>query len=182
MFPRKSIIAGLLLASSATALPAFAHGPRGGGPFPSEYDANGDGTVTSEEIQAARAEEFAKIDANGDGYISLAELQAWPAKRQEEKFASLDADGSGSLSQAEFLGDKTGRAATLGAKVFKLADANGDGALSLDEFKALAPPEGGRELFHFAALDTDDDGKISAAEYTAAPAFGPFGGRGRHGR
>lgn len=177
----KYMILGMLLVSAAVSAPAFARGGPKGPPAPSEFDANGDGTVTSEEILAARTEEFGKIDANSDGYITLAELQAWPAKKQAEKFASLDTDSSGGLSQTEFLSGKTGRAATLGAKVFKLADANGDSSLSLDEFNALAPPEAGRELFRLAALDTDDDGKISLAEYTAEPAFGPPG-HGRPGR
>ena len=55
-----------------------------------------------------------------------------------------------------------------GAKheLFKKADANGDGKLSLDEFKTICT-KGDAEA-KFAAADTDKDGFLTPAELKAA--------------
>jgi Ca2+-binding EF-hand superfamily protein len=182
MSTRTTLILGAILALASAQ--TLAH--RGsGGKFPASYDLDGDGTVTEEEIQTARTAEFAKIDTGGDGTISIAEAQTWLDSRLATEFASLDADQNGSLSQAEFVGSQTGRKARLAAKAFKFGDSNGDGALSLAEFKADKPVA--RELTRmFAMHDTDDDDQISQAEYLTPPAHllrrGPGEGGGPGGR
>jgi hypothetical protein len=65
-------------------------------------DADGDGAVTLEEMEAfaiARvrehvAERFARMDADGDGTISAEELAA----RWQNRFARMDRDGDGNLT------------------------------------------------------------------------------------
>jgi hypothetical protein len=86
-----------------------------------------------------RAAMMQKFDANGDGVLDDAERaklrDAFAAKRAQRKAAMLaryDADRDGALSPAERAQATEERA---GARFAKL-DANGDGVLSLDEFKA----------------------------------------------
>lgn len=60
------------LGMSALATTAFAN--------MSAFDANGDGLLTMEEVQAAypeiTAEQFSEVDANGDGAVDDAEMIA----------------------------------------------------------------------------------------------------------
>lgn len=88
----------------------------------SQLDANGDGSLDSEETAALAPpppprggpdpqEMFARLDANGDGSIDADELAALPG--------AGDKDSAGLLAEL---------------------DADGDGGLNLDELSALAPP------------------------------------------
>lgn len=83
-------------------------------------DANGDGTVTTEEREAAREahaaqreekkskrkdkkgkrgeERLAQIDTNKDGAVSREEHDAF----QQKRFADMDSDGDGQVTAAEF--------------------------------------------------------------------------------
>ena len=86
-----------------------------------------------------------KFDKNGDGKLDDAERAdmkaAFAAKRAEhhkEMLAQYDTNKDGKLDDAE-------RATMRDAKLterFKKMDANGDGKLTLDEFKAAAPQKG----------------------------------------
>jgi len=86
-----------------------------------------------------------KFDKNGDGKLDDAERAdmkaAFTAKRAEHKkemLAQYDTNKDGKLDDAE-------RAAMRDAKLterFKKMDANGDGKLTLDEFKAAAAKNG----------------------------------------
>jgi len=64
----------------------------------------------------------------------------------------FDTNNNGKVTQAEF--DKAA------AKKFKLMDANGDGKLTVDEFKAY------KKAKHFARMDANKDGKVSKKEFT----------------
>jgi hypothetical protein len=89
-----------------------------------------------------KAELLQKFDKNGDGKLDDAERaemkSARAAKRAErhtEMLAKFDANKDGKLDDAE-------RTAMRDAKLterFKAMDANADGKLTLDEFKAGAP-------------------------------------------
>jgi hypothetical protein len=86
-----------------------------------------------------------KFDKNGDGKLDDAERAdmkaAFAARRAEhhkEMLAQYDTNKDGKLDDAE-------RAAMRDAKLterFKAMDANGDGKLTLDEFKAAAAKKG----------------------------------------
>jgi len=180
-----------LIISLALSAPVFARGGHEMGrnsqqldEFIAQYDSNQDGTVTAEEIQAARAAEFQQADTNVNGTLELQELQAdmesKQAQHQATRFAQIDTDGNGQLSVEEFQNahpePNTGIAATL----FGLADQDKNGALSPEEFAALRSPEG-QIWHHFAQLDSDGDGVISVAEYTAAKIDGRGPGGGGRG-
>lgn len=87
----------------------------------------------------------------------------------ERRFHKMDTDGNGSVSQAEFTAFQQSKATREGGtfkprratKMFTKTDANGDGALSLDEFK-------GRALAMFDARDVNKNGKIDADEVSPA--------------
>lgn len=93
------------------------------------FDADGDGIVTQDEIDAVRLAELAEFDADGDGTLSLEEYQAlWLShvyERMVDAFQELDADGDGQVTDEEF------NAAF--ANVVARLDQNEDGGLSADD-------------------------------------------------
>jgi hypothetical protein len=188
---KTSLIAGAALAALIAGAAIAAPGPRGDGPPPPK---------TRAEVQAKIAAHFKQADANGDGFVTKDEAdaarakmrEAFAEKRQErkaERFAALDKDRSGSLSKDEYLapqpprgdGKEAGRPGRDGkhgrpgwgrmhrggggmammGHWFDRADANKDGKVSLAE--AQAGP-----LTMFDRLDTNKDGTISPEEHKAA--------------
>lgn len=86
-----------------------------------------------------------KYDANGDGKLDDAErvqlrteMKAKRAEMKAQMLAKYDLDKDGKLDPSERAVMKNERA----AEAFKKADANNDGQLSLDEFKALKQHQG----------------------------------------
>jgi Ca2+-binding EF-hand superfamily protein len=111
-----------------------------------DFDADGDGKVTAEEIAAKRAAEAAALDANGDGKLSAEELVAADMRkaqlraeaRVKARIAAQDTDGDGMLSAAEL-------ALPRGPQgMFDRFDANDDGAVTEDELAALQARMGDR--------------------------------------
>jgi Ca2+-binding EF-hand superfamily protein len=120
-------------------------GPRGKhGPF--RGDANGDGVITLDEFQGPD-EVFGEWDTDGDGSLTREEIAAGWAKRREEMglegrpprrapegrrgFGKVDADGDGLISREEFPGPD---------EVFDRVDADGDGFISEEERASARPP------------------------------------------
>ena len=134
-----ALAAGSLLAVTG-GLAAFAEPQRGAGdhhPRLEAIDTDGDGNVTRAEVDAHRAETFARADADGDGAVSFTEMESFReserarhrAERAQRRFEMMDADGDGVIGPDEF----GGRA----DKMFEKADADGDGVLTEDERAAM---------------------------------------------
>lgn len=75
-------------------------------------------------------------------------------------FKKLDTDGNGSISQAEL--------DAAGASHFKKIDANGDGYITAEEIQSARKKRREERAARFLKKkDTDGDGKLSQAEFTA---------------
>ena len=127
-------IAGIVLAAtSIVATDAMAKGQRHEPRVTfEELDANNDGAVTKEEMQAHRQARFAKADTNGDGKLSLEEMQAQSMERAKKRAAKMldrhDADKDGFLSEAEMPKPRKS------GKFFNRMDADENGSISKQEF------------------------------------------------
>jgi Ca2+-binding EF-hand superfamily protein len=131
-------LAAMLAASVSTV--AFAQsGPRGGDRMMFDFtamDADGDGSVTQDEIAAQRLAQITAMDKDGDGNLSEAELLAGQEMRNAERqaqrakrmVARMDADKDGVVSLAEMAPNDQ-----RGVEMFKRIDTNGDGAISKAE-------------------------------------------------
>jgi Ca2+-binding EF-hand superfamily protein len=113
-----------------------------------ELDSNADGQVTTEEIAAAATARFTATDINADGQLSFDELKA------------------AGMVKAESMVEQMAR------MHIARQDVDNSGALSAEE--ASNDDRMAKMIDH---LDTDNDGKISAAEFEAMK-----DGRGKHGR
>ncbi|MFX0543748.1 EF-hand domain-containing protein [Roseovarius sp. S4756] len=94
-----------------------------------QIDADKDGTVTMEEIDAFRAAKLAEIDASGDGALSIEEFDTlyreMTRSRMVDMFQKLDADGDGVISSEE-MDSRVGR-------MVERMDRNDDGVLSAED-------------------------------------------------
>jgi Ca2+-binding EF-hand superfamily protein len=132
-------------------------------------DANRDGFITKDEVDAAQAQRAARIDQRP------ARLD--PAKR----FERLDANRDGQITTAEVDAARAARATAnaqnrrdRGNRLFARADANKDGVVTRAEFDAAAAQMHGRMEkagMHrgmggrmFEAADVNKDGRVSLAE------------------
>ncbi len=160
-------------------------GPMRVSPLVAALDANQDGSLSTDELSVAGAV-LRKLDRNGDGNLTRDEVMpprpdqpAGPAGGDDlvTTLFSFDENQDGKLSKSEVPERMQG--------IFARADANGDGLLTKDEItKATASQDqrrnaGGREGRGgpggpggfdpvFRALDTDQDGTVSATEISAA--------------
>ena len=160
-----------------------AGGHMGGPGFLKAADTNKDGAIDQTEFQAGRDKWFADLDANKDGFVSADELKAFgdkmhaewakkhadangaaqPSNDRQARFAEhimtrVDADHDGKISKAEFDAES--------ATMFKRMDKNSDGKIASDE---MPKPRGDRFAGRlFDRADTDHDGKVTKAEFTAA--------------
>ncbi len=135
------LASGLIIASGITATYAF--GGRGGGHgygmgrhmgyWMTKADADEDGAITLEEVEAMRGKRFAEFDKNADGVVDEAELKA----RIEEKIKKrierrvkrmtrrFDKNRDGRITKEEFNSRARER--------FSWNDLNDDGKLDGDE-------------------------------------------------
>ncbi|MGV6840398.1 MAG: EF-hand domain-containing protein [Planktomarina sp.] len=152
----KALLLGLFMAL-ATTLSAANAGPGGEREKPafSDMDANGDGALTADEIQAfvqsKAADRFAAMDTNDDGAVTSEEMMAHieeragnkAQKRVERMMERFDANGNGMLEASEMPspGDRGGRG-DRAQNMFEKADANSDGVISEAEYDALKSRRG----------------------------------------
>jgi Ca2+-binding EF-hand superfamily protein len=175
---------------------------RGNGVTPSlknQYlarDIDGDGKVSLEEFvrealgqpfennARKQAEEF---DVDGDGFLSLLEFSLHRGHDFAELFALQDVNRDGSLSYLEFRQPYRPEVYPQLGQPFFLADLDGNGVLSLEEYLELKKPGNEKEkrvrpdvlvlladgrLKQIApackAADADKDGRLSATEWPQA--------------
>lgn len=144
------------------------------------------GPMTRAEVQAHVQAMFARLDANRDGFITQEEVQAGKqhrgrtgerpggdaadgaAARRTSLFDRLDANHDGMISRDEFAAASHQRVMAmhrasmgglggLGGKMFDRADTNKDGRLSLAEAQQAA-------LARFDAMDLNHDGTVTPEE------------------
>jgi Ca2+-binding EF-hand superfamily protein len=131
------------------------------------YDTDKNGSVTLEEYLTADEDRFGSADADDDGFVTADELEAARQKRGEERRQSrlegIDTDKDGRVSLAEAEAAAVDRA----RKRFERMDADKDGFISMAEMserrsRADASPRRGNRMLR--RLDRDNDQRISVAE------------------
>jgi Ca2+-binding EF-hand superfamily protein len=131
-------------------------------------DWNGDGKLSGEEVRVGgrreaaqnRTDRFSDLDTNKDGRLSRTEWRGGAAL-----FDVLDTDRDGILTRAEAVGTPDGRGRANGNDEFRGIDVNHDGAITRDEWQWNTAA--------FVRLDTDHDGRLSAAEFDNVAAAAP---------
>lgn len=108
-----------------------------------QKDADESGTLSKDEVDGVLAEHFDEIDADGDGELTKDELKAAREKRGSQgknKLKEADTDSNGAISADE------AEAAGLEKVIenFDQLDADGDGEITKEEFKAARGNREGR--------------------------------------
>ena len=149
------------------------------------WNANaGHGPIDSKAGSKGLPPDLAKYDANGDGVLSAEEKAALKAALDAKRQAFLDkydTNKDGVLDATERAAAEADRAAAIKAERtadFATLDADGNGKVTLAEFKAANPkaPAARAEAL-FKRLDADSDGNITLEEYLATPTGKPPGHR-----
>ena len=176
---KKKLILGAATASAAllgTAAVVSAHG----GP---RADSNGDGNISRAEFEASVEERFSRLDANSDGQIDQSEREARRHGRRGSRgerrgrrgghhgrrggrAMHRDMDGDGQFTRADI--DARHQRAL---ERFEAADSNNDGRIDDSEREAMRAERrerrAERRQARWAETDTNGDGVVSRAEFTA---------------
>ncbi len=127
-------------------------------------DADGDGLVTSDELETYLFDQsinrmFTQLDSDGNGVLDATEIAA---SRDPARLQAADADGDGSVTLAELTAHAAAQKAARDAQrqAFQAADADGDHKLSASEWPATATAT-------HADVDADGDGLVTGQELHA---------------
>ena len=135
-----------------------AKGPRGPDRFFNRHDANEDGKVTLDELLAPAKKMMEDLDADDDGAITKEEFAA-ARKDRPAREGKGEGEGDGmrrrgprgeGQGEGEGQGPRGRRGGGEGRErpspedIFKKLDTDGDGNVSLEEFKAGRPQRGPR--------------------------------------
>ena len=126
-------------------------------------DVNGDGKLDQADRDARRAKMFDKLDTNHDGLISRAEFDAAAGKLHGRMGDRGPGRHGHRFGNADGPGGRHGPGGHGGiglAMMGKMADTNGDGAISKDEFTKAA-------LAMFDRADANGDGTVTPEERKA---------------
>lgn len=144
---------------------------------PHEMGDHPQGEVTRAQAAAMAAKRFEQMDVNRDGGHDRADREAMHARMTAEMFDRADTNKDGTISRDEWT---AGAARFAGMQrehggmgmrgrpmmmnhMGMMADADGDRAVSRQEFEA-------RALQHFDRVDANKDGRITADERAQAHA------------
>jgi len=123
----------ITISSTALALTTMAAFANARGPDFSTLDADGNGEVTMEEMQASAQGRFEQADTDGDGFLSQAELEAHSkaraADRAERMISRMDKNDDGKLSPDEMTHRRNPE------RFFKRMDKDNNGSISEAEFE-----------------------------------------------
>ena len=138
------------------------HGPAGFGLL--EFDKNADGKLTKAEFDTAQRTRFDQMDANKDGFTTpeemRASLESRRANAEKARFATLDTDKNGQLSQSEFEVARERGPGPDGPRLRMGGRGGPDGPGGPGGLAGFG--RGGGRI----GPDTDNDGKISFAEFS----------------
>ncbi|ABI76474.1 EF hand domain protein [Hyphomonas neptunium ATCC 15444] len=153
---KRSTLAFASMAVIALAMPLAAQagpgkGHRGHGAHLMQMDANADGNITRAEAEVSLATRFATIDANSDGFVTQDEMKA----HHEAKRAEMKAKWEARKAEAEAAGEPVREGKPKREK---------DPAKAA-EWKAKKAEKAAE---HWAEMDSDSDGQLNTAEFTAA--------------
>ena len=152
---KRSTLAFASIAAIALAMPLAAQagpgkGHRGHGAHLMQMDANADGNITRAEADASLAARFATIDADSNGFVTQDEMKA----HHEAQRAEMKANWEARKAEAEAAGEPVREGKMMRDK---------DPAKAAERKAKRAE----KAAEHWAAMDTDSDGQLSAAEFTA---------------
>ncbi len=155
-----------------------------------QFDTNGDGLVTEQEVAEASAQAFELYDADDSGELTPGEYiecgnaragqSAIPADRTEANLSDYDTSGDDMLDEMEFMR----AAAEAGARAATDSMEADEAARTLRLFlfvpadrpemdvTMMSPEEiAARAAMTFEALDSDDDAKLGPAEWAETEAL-----------
>eukprot|EP01090_Pellita_catalonica_P016807 TRINITY_DN4932_c0_g2_i1.p1 TRINITY_DN4932_c0_g2~~TRINITY_DN4932_c0_g2_i1.p1 ORF type:complete len:536 (+),score=66.01 TRINITY_DN4932_c0_g2_i1:54-1661(+) len=149
------------------------------------FSSNDDLPALGEEQLAEIRQVFRLFDKDGNGDISTSELKDFmnalgddlTQEEAENMIAALDSDNNGSLSFDEFVSfmrcqakEREQTAEETVKQLFQLFDLEGDGSITVTEFKRIMSLVGGsltqeevNEIIH--ELDEDENGEIDLEEF-----------------
>ncbi len=117
--------------------------------------------MTRADVETRTAARFARMDVNGDGMLNTADREA----RALERFNEADANGDGALTFEEMQAAREARQAN---RQERRAERGGERAERGERRGGRHGRRGGNRGQMMERADTNGDGSVSQAEFTAA--------------